>query len=238
MSDVVGSTPFAPRRATATLRAAFAILRKDTLTELRTRESITAMIVFAVMAIVMFNFALRLRVDTFRPLTPGVLWVTIVFAGTLGLGRSLSSEQINQCMDGLLLAPIDRSAIFIGKALTNLLFMSIVALVIMPIMAILFDESLLQPGVWLVLLLGVIGYAGAGTLIATLAASTRAREVFLPILLFPLVLPLLTASVVATSGFLDQLALSDFASWMGVQAAFIVIFWTAGILLFEYVMEG
>lgn len=227
-----------PRPTTSTLRAAFAILRKDALTELRTRESITAMIVFAVMAIVMFNFALRLRIDTFRPLTPGVLWVTIVFAGTLGLGRSLSSEQINQCMDGLLLAPVDRAAIFIGKALTNLLFMGIVGLIVMPIMAILFDESLMQPGVWLVLLLGVIGYAGAGTLIATLASSTRAREVFLPILLFPLVLPLLTASVVATSGFLDQLALSDFASWIGVQVAFIVIFWTAGVLLFEYVMEG
>lgn len=227
-----------PRPTTGTLRAAFAILRKDALTELRTRESITAMIVFAVMAIVMFNFALRLRIDTFRPLTPGVLWVTIVFAGTLGLGRSLSSEQINQCMDGLLLAPVDRAAIFIGKALTNLLFMGIVGLIVMPIMAILFDESLMQPGVWLVLLLGVIGYAGAGTLIATLASSTRAREVFLPILLFPLVLPLLTASVVATSGFLDQLALSEFASWIGVQVAFIVIFWTAGVLLFEYVMEG
>ncbi len=238
MSDSLRSTRHAPRATTATLRAAYAILRKDTLTELRTRESITAMIVFAVMAIVMFNFALRLRVDTFRPLTPGILWVTIVFSGTLGLGRSLSSEQINQCMDGLLLAPIDRSAVFIGKAFTNLLFMSAVTVVILPIMAILFDESLMQPGVWLVLLLGVIGYAGAGTLIATLAASTRAREVFLPILLFPLVLPLLTASVVATSGFLDKLALSDFASWMGIQVAFIVIFWTSGILLFEYVMES
>lgn len=237
-SQLATSQAIVPRRATATLRAAFAILRKDALTELRTRESITAMLVFAVMAIVMFNFALRLRVDTFRPLTPGILWVTIVFAGTLGLGRSLSSEHINQCMDGLLLAPIDRSAIFIGKALTNLLFMGIVALVIMPIMAILFDESLFQAGVWLVLLLGVIGYAGAGTLIATLAASTRAREVFLPILLFPLVLPLLTASVVATSGFLDNLAFMDFAPWIGVQVAFIVIFWTAGVLLFEYVMEG
>ncbi len=236
MSDL----PRAPRPApfASTLQGAWAIFRKDALTELRTRESITAMIVFAVMAIVMFNFALRQRVDTFRPLTPGVLWVTIVFAGTLGLGRSLSSEQINQCMDGLLLAPIDRSAIFIGKAFTNLLFMGVVALVVMPIMAILFDESLMQPGVWLVLLLGVIGYAGAGTLIATLAASTRAREVFLPILLFPLVLPLLTASVVATSGYLDQLAFSDFGSWIGVQIAYIVIFWTAGVLLFEFVVEG
>lgn len=220
------------------VKQVLALIRKDILQELRTRESITAMLVFAVMAIVMFNFALRLRVDSFRPLTPGVLWVTLVFAGTLGLSRSMSSEQINQCMDGLLLAPADRSVIFLGKAITNVLFTLAVSVILIPVMAILFDESLMQAGVWLVVLLGVIGYAGAGTLIATMAASTRAREVFLPILLFPLALPLLVAAVIATSGFLDQLPLSEFASWIGVEVAFLVIFWTAGTLLFEFLVEG
>ncbi|BCX02823.1 MAG: heme ABC transporter permease [Candidatus Roseilinea sp.] len=220
------------------IRQIAAIIRKDMLLELRTRESTTAMVVFAVMAIVMFNFALRLRVDTFRPLTPGVLWVTLVFAGTLGLSRSMSSEQINQCIDGLLLAPCDRSMIFAGKAIANAIFTLAVALLVTPIMAILFDETLMQPGVWLVVLLGVIGYAGAGTLIATMAASTRAREVFLPILLFPLALPLLVAAVIATSGFLDRLPLGEFAAWIGIELAFIVIFWTAGTLLFEYLVEG
>jgi heme exporter protein B len=220
------------------VRQILALVRKDILTELRTRESSTAMLVFAIMAIVMFNFALRLRVDTFRPLTPGVLWVTLVFAGTLGLSRSMSSEQINQCMDGLLLAPCDRSVIFLGKALTNVIFTLVVAAIILPVMAILFDETLFQPGIVLVVLLGVIGYAGAGTLIATMAASTRAREVFLPILLFPLALPLLVAAVIATSGFLDKLPLAEFGSWIGVEVAFIVIFWTAGTLLFEFLVEG
>jgi heme exporter protein B len=215
-----------------------ALVRKDMLTELRTRESITAMIVFAVMAIVMFNFALRLRVDTFRPLTPGVLWVTLVFAGTLGLSRSMSSEQINQCMDGLLLVPCDRSVIFLGKAITNAAFTLAAAAVVVPLMAILFDETLLQPGVIGVVVLGVIGYSGAGTLIATMAASTRAREVFLPILLFPLALPLLVAAVIATSGYLDRQPFDEFGPWIGVVAAFIVIFWTAGVLLFEYLVEG
>ncbi len=220
------------------VKQVLALIRKDILQELRTRESITAMLVFAVMAIVMFNFALRLRVDSFLPLTPGVLWVTLVFAGTLGLSRSMSSEQINQCMDGLLLAPADRSVIFLGKAITNVLFTLAVSVILIPVMAILFDESLMQAGVWLVVLLGVIGYAGAGTLIATMAASTRAREVFLPILLFPLALPLLVAAVIATAGFLDQLPFSEFASWIGVEVAFLVIFWTAGTLLFEFLVEG
>ena len=222
----------------AVLRVALAIVRKDVLTELRARESITAMIVFAVMAIVMFNFALRLRVPDFRALAPGILWVTLVFAGTLGLGRTISTEQINQCMDGLLLAPCDRGAIFLGKAITNMLFMLIVAVVVLPVMAILFSESLVQWGVIAVIAFGVIGYSGAGTLIAAMAASTRARDVFLPILLFPLVLPLLTASVVATSGFLDGWAIEQIAPWAGVQLAFIAMYWTAGLLLFEFVAEG
>lgn len=220
------------------IRQILAIIRKDALVELRTRDATTSMLVFAVMAIVMFSFALRLRVDSLRPLVPGVLWVVLVFAGTLGLSRSLSVEQVNQCMDGLLLAPCDRSAIFIGKAAANALFMLLVAVIVAPAMAILFDESLLQAGTALTVLLGVIGYAGAGTLIATMAASTRARDVFLPILLFPLALPLVVACVIVTSGFLDQLALSEFSAWIGVILSFLVIFWTAGTLLFDFVVEA
>ena len=215
-----------------------AIVHKDILTELRTRESSTAMLVFAVMTIVLFNFALRMRVDSFKPLVPGVLWVTLVFAGTLGLGHSMSAEQVNQCIDGLLMSPCDRSVIFVGKALSNVLFTLIIALIIVPLMAILFDETLLQPGVLLTVAVGVIGYAGAGTLIATMAASTRAREIFLPILLFPLSIPLVVAAVIVTGGFLDQQPFADFGSWLGVVVAFAVIFWTAGVLLFDFIVEG
>jgi heme exporter protein B len=219
-------------------RQVWAIARKDVVVEFRTREAVTAMAVFAVMAIVMFNFALRMRVDTLRPLVPGILWVTLAFAGTLGLSRSMSAEQANQCLDGLLLAPCDRSAIFVGKAVANALFTLAVAAIVAPIMAVLFDESLLQAGVAIVVALGVIGYAGAGTLIAAMAASTRAREVFLPILLFPLALPLVVAAVIVTSGFLDRLPFSEFGAWLGVVVAFLVIFWTAGTLLFDFVVEG
>ena len=215
-----------------------AIVHKDILTELRTRESSTAMLVFAVMTIVLFNFALRLRLDSFKPLVPGILWVTLVFAGTLGLGHSMSAEQVNQCIDGLLMSPCDRSVIFVGKALSNVLFTLIIALIIVPLMAILFDETLLQPGVLLTVAAGVIGYAGAGTLIATMAASTRAREIFLPILLFPLSIPLVVAAVIVTGGFLDQQPFADFGSWLGVVIAFAVIFWTAGVLLFDFIVEG
>jgi heme exporter protein B len=219
-------------------RQIMALIRKDIQVELRTREATTAMLVFAVMAIVLFNFALRLRVDSMKPLVPGILWVILVFAGTLGLGHSMSSEQINQCIDGLLLTPCDRSVIFVGKAVTNVLFTLVISIVVTPIMAILFDESLLQPGVFLAVVAGVVGYAGAGTLIATMAASTRAREIFLPILLFPLAVPLVVASVIVTAGFLDRQPWNDFAPWFGVVVAFAVIFWTAGVLLFDFIVEG
>lgn len=228
----------APSRPSRWLGPVLALVRKDLLTELRTREVVTAMIVFAVMTLVMFSFALRVRAENVRVLAPGILWVTLVFAGTLGLNRSMSSEQINQCIDGLLLAPCDRSVIFVGKALTNVVFTLLVAALVLPVMAILFDEAVMRPGVWLVVGLGVVGYSGVGTLIATMAASTRAREVFLPILLFPLALPLLTAAVIATAGFVDGLPFSEFGSWVGALTAFIVIFWTAGTLLFEYLVEG
>jgi len=220
------------------IRPVAALVRKDLLTELRTREVVTAMLVFAVMTLVMFNFALRLRAENFRVLAPGILWVTLVFSGTLGLNRSMSAEQLNQCIDGLLLAPCDRAVIFVGKAITDVAFTLIVAVVVLPVMGVLFDEAMMRPGVWLVTLLGVIGYSGAGTLIAAMAASTRAREVFLPILLFPLALPLLTAAVIATSGYVDAAPFGDFGSWIGVIVAFIVMFWTAGTLLFEPLVEG
>ncbi len=148
------------------------------------------------------------------------------------------SEQLNGGFDALMLAPGDRMALFIGKALANLVFTLAVGLFVLPVMAILFDEGLIQPGVLLTVALGAIGYSGAGTLIATMAASTRAREVFLPILLFPLVLPLVVAAVIVTAGYVDRAPFEEFGSWMGVIIAFILIFWTAGTLLFEPLVEG
>ncbi len=218
------------------LRPILALIRKDLLTELRTREIMTAMLVFSLMTLVMFSFGFRARADNVPVLAPAVLWVTLVFAGTLGLNRSMSNEQINQCFDGLLLAPVDRSVIYLGKALTNALFTLIVALLAVPIVAVLFDERMVLPGVWLTVVLGAVGYAGAGTLIAMMAANTRAREVFLPILLFPVVLPLVTAAVLATSGIVDRLPFADYGPYLGMLAGFIVIFWTAGTLLFEFLV--
>ncbi len=220
------------------IHSIIAIIRKDLLIELRARESLAAMIVFALMTLVMANFALRLRADSLRPLAPGILWITLVFAGTLGLSRTMFSEQLNNAIDGLLLAPHDRSVIFVSKAVTNALFMLVAALVALPVVAALFDDRMLNLGVLACVALGVVGYSGVGTLIAAIALSTRAREVFLPILLLPLALPLVVVAVISTSGFVDSVAFGEFGSWLGVLVGFIVMFWTAGIFFFDYLVEG
>lgn len=219
-------------------RQVSAIIYKDILIELRTRESSTAMVVFAIMAIVLFNFALRMRVDSLRPLVPGLIWVILIFAGTLGLGHSMATEQTNQCIDALMIAPCDKSVIFVSKAVSNVVFILLIGLIVIPLSAVLLDENLLQPGILITVIIGIIGYSGAGTLIATMAVSTRAREIFLPILLFPLTIPLVVAAVIVTGGMLDQLPFAEYSPWLGVVAAFAVIFWTAGILLYDFVTEG
>jgi heme exporter protein B len=219
------------------IRKIVAIIHKDLITELRTKEMFSSMLVFSLMAV--FIFSIALDVTSADPLdtTPGLLWVTIAFAGTLGLNRSLAQEQENDCIDGLLLAPVDRSAIFFGKALGNLLFMGVVELVVLPIFAVLFNVPLLRGSVWLVVALGTLGYAAAGTLFSTMAVNTRAREVMLPILLLPVSVPIFIAAVNATGGFLAGDPLSDVAGWLQLLVAYDAIIIAISFMTFDFVVE-
>ena len=142
------------------------------------------MLVFALLVILIFNFALELDVRTRGTITAGVLWVTFAFAGTLGLNRSMAVEKDRGCLDGLLLAPVDRSAIYFGKMLGNWLFMLMVATIILPIYSVLYNVNLFHPGLLAVILLGSFGYVVVGTLLASMAVQARTRDVLLPILLW------------------------------------------------------
>lgn len=215
----------------------WAIVRKDLAAELHTREIVSAMLVFAVLALLIFSFALDLQGRSAVAATPGVLWATIAFAGTLGLSRSMAREQSGGCLDGLLLAPVDRSAVFFGKALGNLIFIGIVELVLVPLSVILFDAPLLKPGVLLVLALGTIGYAAAGTLLAAVAVNTRAREVLLPVLLLPLVVPALIAAVKATSWFMDGGALEEASGWVNLLVIYDLAMVAVSMLTFDYAVS-
>ena len=228
------STP----RPTGLLKATGAIAWKDLRTELRSKETISAMLVFALLAILIFSFALEFDKTGRQATAAGVLWVTIIFAGTLGLGRSLGREKDQGCLSGLLLAPVDRSALYFGKLIGNFLFMLVVSAVLLPLLSILFDVSFLEnPMVLVVLLLGVLGYSGVGTLISSMSVYSRGREVMLPILLLPIALSLLIPAVRATRGILEAVPMSDLVVWMNMLVGMNVLYIALAYMLFDFVVE-
>ncbi len=195
------------------------------------------MLVFALLVILIFNFALELDAKTRATVTSGVLWVTFAFAGTLGLNRSMATEKDRGCLDGLLLAPVDRSAIYFGKAVGNLIFMFIVEAIVLPVYSILYNANLFNPGLLLIILLGSVGYVVVGTLLSSMAVQTRTREVLLPILLFPVVIPVLIAAVKASSGFLQAVDMSDIWPWINLLIVYDVIFTAIAFMTFDYIVE-
>ena len=219
------------------LKVIGSIVWKDLVAELRSRELLSAMLVFALLVILIFNFAIELQPDLRITITPGVLWVTFAFAGTLGLNRSMAVEKDRGCLDGLLLAPVDRSAIYFGKALSNLAFMLIVAMIILPVYSILYNISVLNPGLLLVVILGSTGYAAVGTLLSSMAVQTRTRDVLLPVLLFPVIVPVLLAAVKASGGFLQNLPMNEIWPWLNILIAYDVIFTAVAFMVFEFVVE-
>lgn len=218
-------------------RALFAVTWKDLAAELRSRELISSMLVFSLLVILIFNFALELQPNMRAEISSGVLWVTFAFAGTIGLNRSMAIEKDRGCIDGLLLAPVDRSAIYFGKVLSNLIFMLIVEAIVLPVYSVLYNVNLFNFGLLGVILLGSIGYVAAGTLLATMAVQTRTRDVLLPILLFPIVLPVLVSAVQASKGLLAGRVFADISYWINLLVVYDIIFIAVAFMVFEYVVE-
>jgi len=221
----------------AFLKSTGAIIWKDLKTEWRTRENLSAMLVFSLLVILIFNFALELDLRARESLAGGVLWATFIFAGTIGLNRSMAVEKDRGCLDGLLLAPVDRSAIFIGKAVGNLFFMLVVEAIVLPVFSFLYGIPVFQPGFLAVVLLGSIGYSAVGTLLATMVVQTRTRDILLPILLFPLTLPVVIAAVKASQGFIQAVAFGEISVWVNILISYDLIFLAVAIMVFDYILE-
>ncbi len=235
-----GRTPAVDARPSADgsfIKAIGAIVWKDLAAEFRSRELISAMLVFSLLVILIFNFALELDIKTRQSVTAGVLWSTFAFAGTLGLNRSMAIEKDRGCLDGLLLAPVDRSAIYFGKAISNLAFMLIVEAIVLPVYSILYNTNLFQPGLLMVILLGSIGYSAVGTLLSAMSVQTRTRDILLPILLFPVVIPVLLAAVKASGGFLNGSAWSEIFFPINLLIAYDIIFISVSFMVFDNVIE-
>jgi heme exporter protein B len=215
------------------------LILKDLRIELRTKETVTSLLMLGLLILLVLSFAFDPTSRLRGAAAPGVLWVAVIFAGVLGINRSLVRESEQQCMQGLLLAPIDRGTIFLAKTISNFIVVLVAECFVLLIFILFFNLPFWITIVSLapILLLGLLGFAAIGTLFAAISLRTRAREVMLPLLMLPLATPLFLSCVQATSLLLAGQPLSAAARWIHLLIAFDVIFLVVGWLGFEYVVE-
>jgi heme exporter protein B len=216
-----------------------ALIRKELQIELRTKETLSSLLLLGLLTLLVLSFAFdptsELRVEA----APGALWVAVIFAGVLGLNRSFLAERENDCLQGLLLCPRDRGTIYLAKAVGNLAFMAAAQVVIVPVFIFFFNLPLRPTlaGVLLSLPLGLLGFAAVGTLFAAISVRTRAREVMLPLLLVPLVVPVFIAGVKVTAAMLAGKSAGDVAQWINLMVFFDAVYLVVGWMVFEYAVE-
>jgi heme exporter protein B len=219
-------------------RGILAVLRKDLRIEWRTKESLASFAVLGVLLVVIFSVALDPAPDDAPRLVPSVLWATFVFTGLLGIQRGFVLERENDCLGGILVSPLDPAALYLGKLASNVVLLAVMQALVVPLVAVLLhaDVGGVLPALLLVLFLGNLGFAALATLFAAMTVRARAREVMLPLLLLPLLVPVLIGGVKATEAALRG-GLAAAAAPLSVLAAFDVIFLVAGVLLFEQVIR-
>jgi len=214
-----------------------AIVFKDVLIELRNKETVSAMLVFGVLVMVIFNFAFATG-GAAQTIAPGALWVAFSFAGILGLNRSLSIETDNDCLQGLLLAPLDRGDLYLGKVAGNFVFTVIAEMIILPVFVAFNNLQFDMKIVWTiaVTLLGTLGFVSVGTTLSMISSHTRMKEVMLPILQIPMTMPVVISAVSATGMVLrgETAGISFPLSLLGI---FSTVYLTASYFLFEYIVE-
>jgi heme exporter protein B len=218
----------------------WAIVWKDLQIEKHTRQIVSVMIMFSLVTVIMFNFALEANLAAAREVATGLLWATILLAGTLGLNRSLAIERENQTMEAILMAPINRSAIYLGKVISTTVFVLILEAILIFIFIIFFNKPYWRPQVILVLFLGTIGYIAAGVLVTSMTIQTRTREVLLPVLLLPLSLPLvLPAATIVSSYMFPQLPeLAEIQTPLSLVLVYDLLMLAVGFLTYHYVVES
>jgi heme exporter protein B len=221
------------------VRGIIAILWKDILSEVRTREMLNSMFIFAILILVVFNFAFSPGTERIYEIATGVLWVAFLFAGILGLNRSFAIERDRDCLRGLLLCPVDRSVIYLGKVAGNLLFIMAVNLITLLVFVIFFNIPVLHVigPLLAVITLSTVGYSAVGTLFSAISCNTRMREVMLPILMLPIMVPVIIASVKATVSILTGGADADFAFGLRLIGVFDIIFLVVAVVVFDYIVE-
>ena len=221
-------------------RRAFAVAQKDVLVERRSKETINALLFFSLLLLFVFQFAIGPDRERVTQAAPGLLWLGFVLAGLLGLGRTFLAERENDCWEGLLLTPGDKSAIYVGKLAGNIVVMAIVEVILLALFTVFFNLDLWPalPALAVVVALGTLGIASVGTLFAAMTANVRARELLFPVLLLPVLVPVLLATVKATEAALAGEPASAYVHWLQLLAAADVVYVATGVLTFDFILEA
>lgn len=221
-------------------RRAWMVVWKDLQVERRSKEAFNSLFFFSLLLLFLFEFALGDNRERLLAALPGLLWLAFILTGLLGLGRTFLIERENDCLEGLLMAPGDKAAIYIGKLAGNLLLMFAVEAILLVLFVVFFnlDIGASLPRVAVVVALGTVGLAAVGTLFAAMTAHVRARELLFPILLLPVQVPVLLGTVKATEAMLLGEPLSSVAQWLQLLVAADVIYLTIGMLTFDFILEG
>lgn len=214
---------------------------KDLLMEFRTKQMLNSMVIFSLLVIVIFNYSFgNILFDIeMADIAPGILWIAFTFAGMLGLSRSFASEKEDGCLDALRLCPFDPSAIYLGKVVSNLVIMCIIEAIIIPLFIVLFDYTDIRglSGLAGIVVLGTIGFILVGTLFSALTVSVRTREILLPVILFPIIIPLIMSAVMATQYVLSTGDLTAASTEVRLLIIYDMVLFIASNLVFEYVIE-
>jgi heme exporter protein B len=221
-------------------RRALVVAWKELLVERRSKETLNGLLFFSLLLLFVFQFALGPDRERLGGVLPGVLWLGFILSGLLALGRTFLVEREHDCWEGLLLAPGDKSAIYVGKLVGNIALMAAVEAVLLGLFVLFFDIDLGRafPALLLVVALGTVGLAAVGTLFAAMTAHIRAREVLFPVLLLPVQIPVLLAAVKATEALLQGEPLAAVAHWVKLLAAADVVYLAVGVLTFDAILEG
>lgn len=221
------------------LRQAWLIASKDLRLEFRSRTAFLSSLVFTALVLAIFNFARDPTVLSGTDLAPGILWITFSFAGLLGLNRAFALERENRTLDGLLLAPVDRNALYLGKAIANLVFVGTVEAVALPLFALFFNVPLLPVLLPLlgVMALATVGFVALGTLLSAIAVNTRFAELLLPVLMLPFLVPPITGAVQMTARVFAGRPIAELSAWLKLLVGYDIVVVLAAFLVFEFTLD-
>jgi len=215
-----------------------AILKKDIVIEFRTKESINSMVVFGLLMVVVFSFVFEPSSDSKSEIVGGIFWVSIIFSSLLGLSKSMLNEISGGNFDAMLLAPVDSTAIFFGKFITNMIFLTFLEIIILPLFTVFYDTNIVtHPLMILIIFLTTYAFALIGTLFSIISVTSKTREVMLPILLLPIMIPVLLASILSTNIFVVGSDISSSYIWIKLLAGFDIIFTAVIFAIFSFIVE-